>query len=187
VILRINPNDDAPVYSQIVQQVKFGVAAGAIRSGEQLPSVRELAAELRINPNTVARAYRELEYQGLVETQKGKGVFIAGEVGQLSTAQRLELLAERLDQLLHDAHRLGLSEDDLRRLLSERLQASKAPETEKAETGSPKFEIRNPKPETNSNDQTGNDKNAGDSRQGAIREVPVTPTASIVSPCPETA
>jgi GntR family transcriptional regulator len=127
MILRINPNDDAPVYAQIVQQVKFGVAAGAVRSGEQLPSVRELAAELRINPNTVARAYRELEYQGLVETQKGRGVFIAGEVGQLSTAQRLELLAERLDQLLHDAHRLGLTEEDLRQLLSERLEAAKNP------------------------------------------------------------
>ena len=122
MIIRINSEDEAPVYAQIVQQVKFGVASGTLRSGEQLPSVRELATQLRINPNTVARAYRELEYEGLVETKKGKGIFVSSEAGRLTKAQRLSLLSDRLDQLIHDAERLGLTEDDLKALLLKRFK-----------------------------------------------------------------
>lgn len=119
MLIRIDPNADSPVYAQIVRQVKFGVASGTLRSREHLPSVRELASELRINPNTVARAYRELEHEGLVETQWGRGMFVASEVGRLPKSQRLELLSEKLQQLVQDARRLGLTEKDLHALLSE--------------------------------------------------------------------
>jgi len=126
VIIRINPSDETPVYAQIVQQVKFGIASGTLRSGEQLPSVRELATQLRINPNTVARAYRELEYENLVETQKGRGVFVATDAGRLPKAERLKLVTDKLDLLIHDAQRLGLSEEDLQELLAKRLKAAQS-------------------------------------------------------------
>ena len=126
MIIRISPSDETPVYAQIVQQVKFGIASGTLRSGEQLPSVRELATQLRINPNTVARAYRELEYERLVETQKGRGVFVATDAGRLPKAERLKLVTDKLDLLIHDAQRLGLSEEDLQELLARRLKAAQS-------------------------------------------------------------
>jgi len=126
VIIRINPSDETPVYAQIVQQIKFGIASGTLRSGEQLPSVRELATQLRINPNTVARAYRELEYERLVATQKGRGVFVAMDAGRLPKAERLKLVTDKLDLLIHDAQRLGLSEEDLQELLARRLKAAQS-------------------------------------------------------------
>lgn len=136
MIIRIHPSDVAPVYAQIVQQIKFGIASGTLRSGEQLPSVRELAGQLRINPNTVARAYRELEYEQLVETRKGRGVFVFPGAERLAKAQRLDLIAPKLDLLIQDAQRLGLAEKDLQNLLARRLRAAgdaEPRETQKAE------------------------------------------------------
>jgi len=122
MIIRINSAGETPVYAQIVQQVKFAIASGTLRSGERLPSVRELATQLRINPNTVARAYRDLEYEDLVQTEKGRGVFVSQEAGRLTKTERLGLITESLDQLIHDAERLALSDDDLIALLARRLK-----------------------------------------------------------------
>ena len=84
-----------PVYRQIIDQVSGGIAAGALREGDQLPTVRQLAVDLAINPNTVIRAYRELEIRGVLETQQGTGTFISRQNGQPDDGERLR----RLEQL----------------------------------------------------------------------------------------
>lgn len=117
----IDPNSGTPVYLQIYRQVKQAVAAGVLRPGDQLPSVRALAVELVINPNTVARAYQELERDGVIETIRGKGAFVAerkaGEV--LSRQERLRRLGEAFQKLKVEAYHLGFSPQELKELLEE--------------------------------------------------------------------
>lgn len=98
-----------PVYLQIQAQVERRIASGALRPGDALPSVRALAKQLRVNPNTVVRAYRELEFLGLVVTRHGEGTFIAD--GAAKQAQPGELIADRAEQLVREAKELGLSKD----------------------------------------------------------------------------
>src|SRR5207253_5962390 len=76
MVLRLNPTSGIPLYLQLIEQVKHAIETGAIRAGEQLPSVRQMAEDLVINPNTVARAYRDLEYEGIIELKHGSGAFI---------------------------------------------------------------------------------------------------------------
>jgi GntR family transcriptional regulator len=98
-----------PVYLQIQSQLERRIASGALASGDALPSVRALAKQLRINPNTVVRAYRELEFRGLVETRHGEGTFVTEDAG--ARMQPDALLAERADQLVHEAKELGLTKE----------------------------------------------------------------------------
>jgi len=93
---RLDSHSGVPVYRQIIDQVTGGMAAGALTSGDQLPTVRQLAVDLSINPNTVIRAYRELEIRGVIETQQGTGTFIGEQKPQTDTADR----QRRLDQLV---------------------------------------------------------------------------------------
>jgi len=122
VFVRINFKSGLPVYLQIVQQVKAAAASGALKTGDSLPSVRTLAEELRINRNTAARAYGELESEGVIETRQGSGCFIkANGTSPLRRFARSERLAEELDAVIVQAHHLQISDDDLRDLLEERL------------------------------------------------------------------
>ncbi len=98
-----------PVYLQIQSQLERRIASGALTAGDALPSVRALAKQLRVNPNTVVRAYRELEFRGLVETRHGEGTFVAENAGEQT--QPAELLAERAKQLVHEAKELGLTKE----------------------------------------------------------------------------
>lgn len=98
-----------PVYLQIQSQLERRIASGALAPGDGLPSVRALAKQLRINPNTVVRAYRELEFRGLVETRHGEGTFVTEDAGV--QMQPDALLAERADQLVHEAKELGLTKE----------------------------------------------------------------------------
>lgn len=118
----IDYHSGVPVYLQLVQQVKAAVAAGTLRDGDQLPSVRALAEELRVNRNTVAKAYAEMESEGLVESRQGSGVFIAFAVTPLRRSVRVERLASALDAIIVQAHHLQLSDETLRSLLEERLR-----------------------------------------------------------------
>lgn len=123
MVLRINFTSGVPVYLQIVQQVKAAAAGGALRPGEALPSVRGLAEELRINRNTAARAYAELESEGVIETRRGAGCFLKSNgVSPLRRAVRSERLAAELDAVIVGAHHLQISDADLRALLEERLE-----------------------------------------------------------------
>ncbi|MFM8878264.1 MAG: GntR family transcriptional regulator [Verrucomicrobiota bacterium] len=124
MIARIDFQSGVPVYLQIVQQVKAAAASGLIRPGDPLPSVRSLAEDLRINRNTVARAYAELESESVIETRQGSGCFLKdGGASPLRKSVRSGLLAEALDAVIVQAHHLQIPDPELRSLLSERLEA----------------------------------------------------------------
>lgn len=121
--LQLNFKSSKPVYLQLVDQVKTAAASGAVRPGEPLPSIRPLAEELRVNRNTVAKAYAELESQGVIETVAGKGCFVRENHSPLRKAARLELLAREIDEAVIQAHHLQVSRADFLRLTADRFDA----------------------------------------------------------------
>jgi GntR family transcriptional regulator len=120
--LRLNFKSGKPVYLQLVDQVKAAAAAGAIRPGEPLPSIRPLAEELRVNRNTVAKAYGQLESEGVIETLAGKGCFLKKRASPFRKDIRLKLLAEEIDQAVTEAHHLQVSKAEFLRLAAERFE-----------------------------------------------------------------
>ena len=106
-------SDSVPIYQQIVDQIQFRIMSGQLRAGDELPTIRGLAENLRINPNTVARAYRELENEGLVEKRRTTGTFVAELASNRSLAERRRLLAPHLDKVIVQSRQLGFSLDDL--------------------------------------------------------------------------
>lgn len=124
MIAHVNFKSGVPVYLQIVQQVKAAAASGSLRGGDALPSVRALAEELRINRNTAARAYTELETEGVIETRQGAGCFLkANGASPLRKTVRSERLATELDAVIVQAHHLQITDDELKSLLGYRLAA----------------------------------------------------------------
>ena len=124
MIARIDFQSGVPVYLQIVQQVKAAAATGLIRAGDPLPSVRAMAEDLRINRNTVARAYAELESESVIETRQGSGCFLKdGGASPLRKSVRSGRLAEALDAVIIQAHHLQSPDPELQSLLIERLEA----------------------------------------------------------------
>jgi GntR family transcriptional regulator len=126
--LRVSPTDGVPIYLQIVNQVKYLVAAGRLAPGEELPPIRTLAERLAINPNTVARAYRELEVAGVVVKRGTTGTFVSASGSPLARKGRVRILTERVDALLAEARQLGFTSDELFDLIRRRDQALAAPE-----------------------------------------------------------
>ncbi|MBX3176115.1 MAG: GntR family transcriptional regulator [Candidatus Hydrogenedentes bacterium] len=118
--LHIAPGDGAPIYRQIMDQVKHLVAAGRLKPGDEMPPIRALAQQLLINPNTVARAYRELETQGVLASRQGSGTVVAGGGSPLARAERLRLLAAQADRLLAEAAHLGFDLDTVLELVEKR-------------------------------------------------------------------
>ena len=118
--LYISPHDGVPIYQQIVNQVKYLTASGRLAAGEQLPPVRKLAEQLLVNPNTIARAYRELESAGVLATRRGAGVFVAEGVSPLSRREQTRILNERLDMLLAEAAQMDVDLETLIKLLRQR-------------------------------------------------------------------
>jgi GntR family transcriptional regulator len=111
-----------PIYRQIVDQVRLAAATGALAAGEALPSVRSLAERLAINPNTVARAYADLARDGVLESQQGRGVFVANKKRQVySRAERLRRLQQALDAFVHEAVFLDFTADEIRKAVDEKL------------------------------------------------------------------
>jgi GntR family transcriptional regulator len=126
---QLNLKSGKPIYLQLVEQVKSAVAAGAARDGDLLPSIRPLAEELRVNRNTVAKAYADLERQGAIETVAGKGCFIRSTQSPFRKDARLKLLAGELDQAVVQAHHLQIDKDDFLRLANARFDAFHAKRT----------------------------------------------------------
>ena len=120
MILHIAPKDGTPIYVQIVNQIKRLVATGQLRPHEELPPVRVLAAQLLINPNTVARAYRELESAGVVTTRIGAGTYVAEGGSPLAHRERLRLLSDRVDGLLVEADHLNFTLEEVVELMRAR-------------------------------------------------------------------
>jgi GntR family transcriptional regulator len=120
VQIHISTHDGVPVYLQIVNQVKYLVAAGRLAAGEELPSVRTLAEQLVINPNTVARAYLELERAGVVVKRHGSGTYVSEEGSPLARKERMKLLTQRADALLAEAGHMDVALDEVLALVKDR-------------------------------------------------------------------
>jgi len=123
MVFQLNYKSGKPVYLQLVDQVKAAVASGAVRPGDSLPSIRPLAEDLRVNRNTIAKAYTELESQGVIETSAGKGCFISGNASALRKDARVKILTEEIDQAVVQAHHLQVTRSDFLRLAEERFES----------------------------------------------------------------
>jgi GntR family transcriptional regulator len=124
VFVQIEPNNRLAIYDQVVRQVKFAVAQGTLRSGDRVPSVRELSKQLAINPNTVARAYRQLQDEGVLETLRGLGLQVAQGATAPCRSERVELIRQRLRETLREARASGLNDEELRALIEHELNGS---------------------------------------------------------------
>ena len=125
MLLRPNPSSGVPIYLQLMEQVKHHVETGALRPGEQLPGIRPLAEELVINPNTVAKAYRELEHEGVIELRHGAGAFVAANAKAKKTTEKLRagqtIVAAAVDRL----RARGVTDEEIRRLFEAALSLTR--------------------------------------------------------------
>jgi GntR family transcriptional regulator len=121
MLLQINYKSGKPVYLQVVDQIKAAAASGAMQAGEPLPSIRPLAEDLRVNRNTIAKAYTELESQGVIETIPGKGCFLKPNNSPLKKEVRRKLLTDEIDQVVVQAHHLQVPRDEFLAMVRERL------------------------------------------------------------------
>src|SRR5580658_2283403 len=117
---RLDPQSGVPVYRQIIDQVMGGMAAGALAGGHQLPTVRQVAVDLEINPNTVVRAYRELEIRGVLETQQGTGTFISHQKVKRDDVERRRQLNQLVSDFVARAGAAGFTIEDLMEQLHDR-------------------------------------------------------------------
>lgn len=123
MIFHLNHSSGIPVYLQLMQQIRHGVETGALRAGERLPTIRSLAEELVVNPNTVVRAYRELQHEGIVELRQGSGAYVGRAVverGQIMTKAG-KLIGSAIERLAA----LGLSEEEIRRIVENELAVAR--------------------------------------------------------------
>jgi GntR family transcriptional regulator len=135
VHIHITANDGVPIYLQVVNQIKYLVAAGRLAPGEELPPIRVLAEQLVVNPNTIARAYRELENAGIVEKRRTAGTYVSEQGSPLARRERRKILSDRIDQLLAEAATMGVSLDEVVKLLQQRhsvINASRSQESSDA-------------------------------------------------------
>ena len=132
---QINFKSGKPVYLQLVDQVKAAAASGAVQAGEPLPSIRPLAEELRVNRNTVAKAYTELESQRVIETVAGKGCFVRANNSPFKKDVRLKLLAEEIDDAVVQAHHLQIAKSEFLRLAEDRFDLFQQKRERAADSG----------------------------------------------------
>jgi len=121
MIFRPNPSSGVPIYLQLMEQVKHAIETGALRPGEQLPGIRPLAEELVINPNTVAKAYRELEHEGVIELRHGAGAFVSTNARPKKTTDKLRAAQTIVAAAIERLRERGVTEDEIRRLFEAEL------------------------------------------------------------------
>jgi GntR family transcriptional regulator len=121
MLFRPNPATGVPIYLQLMEQVKHAVETGALRPGEQLPGIRPLAEELVINPNTVARAYRELEHEGVIELRHGAGAFVTANARARKQADRLRTAQAVVSAAIERLRTSGVTDEEIRRLFEAEL------------------------------------------------------------------
>jgi len=121
MLFRPNPSSGVPIYLQLMEQVKHGIETGALRPGEQLPGIRPLAEELVINPNTVAKAYRELEHEGIIELRQGAGAFVSGTARATQQTGRLRAAQAIVTGAVERLRGRGVTDDEIRRLFEAEL------------------------------------------------------------------
>ena len=121
--INLNTHDGVPIYLQVVNQIKYLVASGRLAPGAELPAIRVLAEQLLVNPNTIARAYRELESAGIVEKRRTAGTFVSSDGSPLARKERMRILSQRVDQLLAEATQMNLTLDEVIKLIHQRESA----------------------------------------------------------------
>ena len=121
MLFRPNPSLGVPIYLQLMEQVKHAIETGALRQGEQLPGIRPLAEELVINPNTVAKAYRELEHAGVLELRHGAGAFVSANPKSRKLADRVRLAQPIVASAIEKLRGRGLGDEEIRRLFEAEL------------------------------------------------------------------
>jgi len=134
VDITINVTDGVPIYRQIANQVKYLVASGLLKPGEELPPIRTLALQLKVTPNTVVKAYGELEISGVIHKRQGSGTFVSDERPQLAMRDRRRVIEQRIDALLAEAHQLNFDAGEILRMVRERKAAMDENSTEPPET-----------------------------------------------------
>jgi GntR family transcriptional regulator len=120
--IRIDNASDRPVYQQIIDQVKRDIALGRLAKDEKLPTVRQLAGQLAINPNTISKAYRQMEQEGIITTRPGAGTFVAGLDSDLSSSVKRKLICEDLERAVVDAFHMQIDEQTLLKWFEEQIK-----------------------------------------------------------------
>jgi GntR family transcriptional regulator len=124
LVFSIDAKSGVPFYRQIIEQAKFAIARGDLKPGDQLPTVRQLAVDISINPNTVIRAYRELEIEGLLATQQGSGTFVSENQPEIDAVEQQRMLNQIITELMARASGYGFSLDEVLEGLRQRKEAS---------------------------------------------------------------
>jgi GntR family transcriptional regulator len=123
VDITINLSDGVPIYRQIVNQVKYLVASGLLQPGEELPPIRTLALQLKVTPNTIVKAYGDLEISGVIHKRQGSGTFVSDTRPQLAIRERRRVIEQRIDALLAEAHQLNFTADEILKMVRDRKTA----------------------------------------------------------------
>ena len=121
MFIKPNPSSGVPIYLQVMEQIKHAIETGALRPGEQLPGIRALAETLIMNPNTVAKVYRELEHEGVLELRHGMGAFVTAKGASKSRTSKVQAAQAQVKQLVEKLQKQGLSEEEIRRLFEAEL------------------------------------------------------------------
>jgi GntR family transcriptional regulator len=121
-MITIETSGFIPIYEQIKKGIKGEISLGVLKADEALPSIRDLAAELVVNPNTVARAYRELEFEGFIYTRKGKASYVTERSPSLIQGEKARLLEDVFGRAISEARKFGLDADEIRRIVESRLK-----------------------------------------------------------------
>ena len=121
--LTLDLSNGVPIYRQIANQIRYLAASGRLAPAEELPPIRTLALQLRVTPNTIVRAYNELEGAGVVRTRRGAGTYVSEGTSLLADRERRRIIEQRIDALLAEAHQLNFTEDDILRIVRERKAA----------------------------------------------------------------
>lgn len=121
-MIKVETKSFIPIYEQIKKEIKARISQGIFRANEPLPSIRELATQLLINPNTVARAYRELEQEGFIYTRKGKGCYVSDNSSSLVKDNNLSLLTQLIDKTIEEAKRLNIDLKEIKKLFEKKLE-----------------------------------------------------------------
>ena len=133
-IFTVDPHTGVPIYLQLIEQVKRSVALGVLSPGERLPTVKQLATDLTINPNTVARAYRELERDGVIETSVGRGSFVSQNgAGDRAATALADVASSTVDAAVREAKSMGLKRGQVREIFSRALERWYSPDSDAKE------------------------------------------------------
>ena len=126
MFVHLNPQNGVPIYDQVVRQIKFALAGGVIRAGEFVPSVRELARQLAINPNTVSRAYRQLQDEGVLTSMRGTGLQVADGARKQCRTERTQLIKQQIREAFEEAKMSGMGCEELEKLVAREMKSLRA-------------------------------------------------------------